>query len=82
MLRGALRLRYVMMLLFVGGLFADLRWCSSMVPSSFVPQEDEGYFMCIVQAPAGASLEYTTEIAEAGREDHLRRPGRRRRRSR
>ena len=35
-----------------------------MVPSSFVPQEDEGYFMCIVQAPAGASLEYTTEIAK------------------
>ena len=35
-----------------------------MVPSAFVPQEDEGYFMCIVQAPAGASLEYTTEIAK------------------
>ena len=34
------------------------------VPSSFVPQEDEGYFMCIVQAPAGASLEYTTDIAK------------------
>ena len=63
LVRGALRLRYVMILLFVGGLFAT--WTVfQMVPSSFVPQEDEGYFMCIVQAPAGASLEYSTEIAK------------------
>jgi HAE1 family hydrophobic/amphiphilic exporter-1 len=34
------------------------------VPSSFVPAEDEGYFMAIIQAPAGASLEYTTNIAK------------------
>jgi HAE1 family hydrophobic/amphiphilic exporter-1 len=33
------------------------------VPSSFVPEEDEGYFICILQAPGGASLEYTTNIA-------------------
>ena len=60
--RGALRLRYVMILLFAGGLFATYT-IYNMVPSSFVPQEDEGYFMAIVQAPAGASLEYTTNIA-------------------
>ncbi len=52
-----------MLLLFVGGLFATYT-IFNMVPSSFVPQEDEGYLMCIVQAPAGASLEYTTEIAK------------------
>jgi HAE1 family hydrophobic/amphiphilic exporter-1 len=33
------------------------------VPSAFVPDEDEGYFICVVQAPPGASLEYTTGIA-------------------
>ena len=63
LVRGALRLRWVMLLLFVGGLFATYL-VFQRVPSSFVPQEDEGYFMCIVQAPAGASLEYTTEIAK------------------
>jgi len=63
LVRGALRLRYLMLLLFVGGLFATYT-IFRMVPSSFVPQEDEGYLMCIVQAPAGASLEYTTEIAK------------------
>jgi HAE1 family hydrophobic/amphiphilic exporter-1 len=63
LVRGALRLRYVMILLFFGGLFATYT-VFNLVPSSFVPQEDEGYIMCIVQAPAGASLEYTTEIAK------------------
>jgi HAE1 family hydrophobic/amphiphilic exporter-1 len=61
--RGALRFRYAVLLLFAIGLFAT--WTVfRMVPSSFVPQEDEGYFMSIVQAPAGASLEYSTAIAE------------------
>ena len=61
--RGALRLRYAMLLLFAGGLFATYTLLQ-VVPSAFVPEEDEGYFICIVQAPAGASLEYTTEIAK------------------
>ncbi|MEO7191096.1 MAG: multidrug efflux RND transporter permease subunit [Vicinamibacterales bacterium] len=33
------------------------------VPTSFVPDEDEGYFIAIIQAPSGASLEYTSNIA-------------------
>jgi HAE1 family hydrophobic/amphiphilic exporter-1 len=33
------------------------------VPPSFVPSEDEGYFITILQAPAGASIEYTTNLA-------------------
>ena len=61
--RGALRWRFVMLLVFAGGLFATYTVFRA-VPSSFVPQEDEGYLMCIVQAPAGASLEYSTEIAK------------------
>ncbi|MFA5907869.1 MAG: multidrug efflux RND transporter permease subunit [Vicinamibacterales bacterium] len=61
--RQALRFRYAMMLLFAGGLYAT--WTLfGMVPTAFVPAEDEGYFMAIVQAPAGASLEYTTNIAK------------------
>jgi len=61
-LRLALRGRYVMLLLFVGGLAAT--WAVyRAVPSSFVPDEDEGYFIVIIQAPAGSSLEYTSNIA-------------------
>ena len=63
LVRQSLRLRYAMILLFAGGLWAT--WVLfGLVPSSFVPAEDEGYFMAIVQAPAGASLEYTTNIAK------------------
>jgi HAE1 family hydrophobic/amphiphilic exporter-1 len=35
-----------------------------IVPQSFVPEEDPGYFLAQVQAPAGASLEYTANISK------------------
>ena len=60
-LRLALRWRYVMLVIFVASLFGTYLVYKS-VPSAFVPEEDEGYFITIVQAPGGASLEYTTNI--------------------
>ena len=60
-LRGTLRWEPVMLLLFAGGL--GVTWMVyQAVPTSFVPAGDEGYLMAIVQAPAGASLEYTSDI--------------------
>jgi HAE1 family hydrophobic/amphiphilic exporter-1 len=59
----ALQWKAVMLALFVAGLVGTWQLFQA-VPSAFVPQEDEGYFMTIVQAPSGASLEYTTEIAQ------------------
>ena len=38
-------------------------WIVRTVPQSFVPDEDPGYFLAQVQAPAGASLEYTAGVA-------------------
>ena len=62
-IRRALRWEPVMLVLFGLGLWAT--WSIfQAVPSSFVPDEDEGYFMVIVQAPAGASLQYTTDILQ------------------
>jgi HAE1 family hydrophobic/amphiphilic exporter-1 len=59
----ALQWRMAMLALFVAGLWGT--WALfQAVPSAFVPQEDEGYFMSIIQAPPGASLEYTTKIAQ------------------
>ncbi|HLJ30356.1 MAG TPA: multidrug efflux RND transporter permease subunit [Candidatus Angelobacter sp.] len=34
------------------------------VPSSFLPNEDQGYFIAITQAPPGASLDYTTKAMD------------------
>ena len=63
LVRRALRIELIMLILFVGGLWAT--WAIyRAVPSSFVPNEDEGYFIAIIQAPPGSSLEYTTNIAK------------------
>jgi HAE1 family hydrophobic/amphiphilic exporter-1 len=59
----ALRLRYLILLLFFVGLGAA-GWMYNHVPTGFIPQEDQGYLIGIVQAPPGASLAYTTAIAD------------------
>jgi HAE1 family hydrophobic/amphiphilic exporter-1 len=61
--RWALGWRGVMLLVFLAAGYATF-FIYRLVPSSFVPDEDEGYFISIIQAPAGASLEYTTNIAK------------------
>jgi len=62
-LRGCLRLRWVVVLLFVGTL--GLTWMVyRTVPQAFIPEEDPGYFIILVQGPAGASLEYTGAVAQ------------------
>ena len=58
----ALRLRYLLLLVFLAGLGATA-WIYRAVPTGFIPQEDQGYFMVIVQAPPGSSLSYTTALA-------------------
>ena len=57
--------RYVFLVLFVAGLSATV-YMYNHVPTAFVPAEDQGYFMIIVQTPPGASLNYTTDIADRG----------------
>jgi hydrophobic/amphiphilic exporter-1 (mainly G- bacteria), HAE1 family len=57
------RIRYVMLLLFFGGLAATA-FMYNHVPTAFIPQEDQSYFLIIVQTPPGASLSYTTAFAD------------------
>ncbi len=57
-----LRLRYLFLVLFFAGLGATV-WIYGHVPSGFIPQEDQGYLMVIIQAPPGSSLAYTTSLA-------------------
>ncbi|MGC2617919.1 MAG: multidrug efflux RND transporter permease subunit [Acidobacteriaceae bacterium] len=62
-IHGVLRLRWLMLALFVAGLGAAY-WEYNHVPTAFVPTEDQGFIMILVQAPQGASLAYTTHIGE------------------
>ncbi len=59
----ALRLRYLLVLVFFAGLAAT-GWMYVHVPTGFIPQEDQGMLMVIVQAPPGASLSDTTAISD------------------
>jgi HAE1 family hydrophobic/amphiphilic exporter-1 len=59
----ALRLRYLILLIFLAGLAATV-WMYQRVPTGFIPQEDQGYLIGVVQAPPGASLAYTTAVAD------------------
>src|SRR6202043_4190096 len=50
--------RYVALaafLLALGGTY----WLYQKVPRGFIPEDDQGYLIVVVQAPQGASLEYT-----------------------
>jgi hydrophobic/amphiphilic exporter-1 (mainly G- bacteria), HAE1 family len=55
--------KIVVMAVFFVGLAATYLVYKS-VPSSFIPQEDNGYFFVVVQAPPGVSLEYTTKVMD------------------
>ena len=59
----ALRLRYLLLVVFFAGLGATV-WMYQRVPTGFIPQEDQSFLMCIVQAPPGSSLAYTTNLAD------------------
>jgi HAE1 family hydrophobic/amphiphilic exporter-1 len=58
-----LNFRYVMIALFFIGLAATA-YMYIHVPTGFVPQEDQNYFIVVVQTPQGASLAYTTDVAK------------------
>ena len=62
-LRQAMRFRWAMVLLFLVGL--GLTYVVyTRVPQAFVPEEDSGFLLTIVQAPAGSSLDYTNTVAK------------------
>jgi hydrophobic/amphiphilic exporter-1 (mainly G- bacteria), HAE1 family len=57
------RIRYVVLLLFFAALAATA-FMYNHVPTAFIPQEDQSYFLIIVQTPPGASLSYTSDFAD------------------
>ncbi len=70
---GALRWKWAMAVVFVLSLGATW-WVYRAVPGAFVPAEDEGYFITIVQAPSGASIEYTTNIMKDVEQIYFKQP--------
>ncbi|HXR96692.1 MAG TPA: multidrug efflux RND transporter permease subunit [Terriglobales bacterium] len=61
-LGGLIRWRWAVLLAFIAALGLTY-WVYLRVPSSFLPEEDQGYFFVLVQAPPGASLGYTESMS-------------------
>jgi HAE1 family hydrophobic/amphiphilic exporter-1 len=60
-IRTALDWRLATLLLFFA-LLGCTYWLYQRVPRAFIPEDDQGYLMFIVQAPQGASLTYTRDV--------------------
>jgi HAE1 family hydrophobic/amphiphilic exporter-1 len=60
-LGGLIRARVVVTVVFLA-LLGATSWVYRSVPSGFVPDEDQGYVMVLIQGPPGASLDYTMNI--------------------
>ncbi|MBY0545704.1 MAG: multidrug efflux RND transporter permease subunit [Candidatus Obscuribacterales bacterium] len=56
-----LKLKAVTLLLFLA-MMAATWWLYKTVPSSFIPNEDLGYFITIIQSPEGVALNYTEDV--------------------
>lgn len=44
------------------GLLVVTGWLYTQVPQAFLPEEDQGYFISILQGPDGTSLNYTEQV--------------------
>src|ERR1700684_4498400 len=62
-LRAFLRFEVVALILFAAGLGLAY-FVFGKVPQGFVPTEDQGYLIVAIQAPTGASLDYTRNIGK------------------
>lgn len=60
-LRLALKVKPLVILAFFACM-ALTYWLFTTVPKGFVPNEDQGYFIVIIESPEGASLNYTTNV--------------------
>ena len=58
-----LKLKVIVVGLFIASL-ALTGFLYSKMPTGFLPDEDVGYFMIIVQGPDGVSLDYTSKVVE------------------
>ena len=59
--RRLLKLRVAALVVFLG-LLAATYFVYQRVPRAFLPEDDQGYLIFVVQAPQGASLSYTRDI--------------------
>jgi hydrophobe/amphiphile efflux-1 (HAE1) family protein len=58
-----IRIRLLVIAIFIAGLVVT-GWIYQTTPQGFIPEEDQGYLFAIVEAPAGVSLNYSTDLVK------------------
>ena len=61
-------------LLLYAAIIAAAGWLFVQLPGSFLPEEDQGYFITVVQLPPGASQERTIEVLNQVEQYYLSQP--------
>lgn len=67
------RIKGIVVLLFILSLGLT-GWLYTRVPTAFVPDDDQGYFITIIQGPEGVSLNYTSEVMSQVEKEILKMP--------
>jgi len=57
-----------------GAILIGVAWLFVRLPGSFLPEEDQGYFINMIQLPAGATQERTLEVVKQVEDYYLKQP--------
>jgi hydrophobe/amphiphile efflux-1 (HAE1) family protein len=72
--RRLVRLAVVMLVIYAG-LIALTGWQFDRAPTGFIPQQDQGYLITVLQLPPGSSLERTDAVVRHAAQIMLKTPG-------
>ena len=72
-LNQLVRLKFVVLAVFVA-LLGLTGWLYTNVPTAFIPDEDQGYFITVIQGQEGVSLNYTSKVMREVEEEILKLP--------
>ena len=67
------RFKTIVTLIFIASL-GFTAWLYLSVPTAFIPEEDQGYFLTIIQGPQGVSLQYTRQVMDEVEKEILKLP--------
>src|SRR3990172_8450461 len=71
---GRVLKRTSLYLLLYAGLLGAMGWLFVQLPTSFLPEEDQGYFISVIQLPPGATRERTQEVLTEVEQFYLKQP--------
>ena len=69
-----IRMGLIMMIIYAG-LLALTGWRLTATPTGFIPEQDQGFLIGIVQLPPGSSLERTSEVVDKAYDIAAKTPG-------